>query len=151
MDDENELAKAKWVLIFGIFFLVTTYFAINEMRYITFARQSDGVVTGVKATVAIGRRGRRIPKLQVDFQFTDQSGTLKAGKQELSPDADVPTVGGIRVEYLAGVEGSARILRPGSSTWPIGCFAAAVFALGFFIIKLAREANAPIKTTRKRR
>lgn len=150
MDDGSEIQKAKWVIVFGLVFLISGYFALNEVRYMVFATSAEAQVMRVYQTVDYGRRGRRIPKLGVEYQFTDKSGASVTAKNSVNVETVIPEGASIRVEYIAGVKDSSRIIGAGNAAWPIGGFVLSCLGLTFFIVKLAREANEPIKTTRKK-
>lgn len=151
MDEENELQKAKFVLFFAIVFLISGYLAFTEARYMVFGTTVDASVLRVSRTESAGRRGRQTPQLGVEYQFTDKSGALVIEKDEVGVETKIPDGGIIRVEYLAGVKNMSRIVGTSNAAWPIGGFVVSCLGLVFFVVKLAREANAPIKTSRKRR
>ena len=151
MDEDNELEKAKFVLAFAGVFLISTYFAWDAMRYKVFASTADARVVRTYESTDIGRRGRRTPRLGVEYQFTDKSGATVTEKDEVSLDTAISSNGAIRVEYLAGIRDSSRIAGTRSAALPILFFVGSLIGLAVFIVKLAREANAPIKTSRKRR
>ena len=151
MDDDKELEKAKYVLAFIGVFLLSAYFAWDAIRYQVFASTADARVVRTYDTSESGRRGRRTPRLGVEYQFTDKSGASVTEKDEVSLDTAIGSSGAIRVEYLAGIRDSSRISGTRSAALPILFFVGSLIGLAIFIVKLAREANAPIKTSRKRR
>jgi hypothetical protein len=151
MDEENELEKAKFVLGFGLAFLICGYYAWDAMRYKVFASTADARVLRTYDTSSSSRRGGRTPRLGVEYQFTDKSGASVTEKDEVSLDTVIGSDGQIRVEYLAGIRDSSRIAGSRSAALPILLFLGSLTGLVIFIIKLAHEANAPIKTSRKRR
>jgi len=131
MDDENELQKAKYVLIFGLAFLISGFLALNEVRYMVFANAADAKVMRVYQTEEVGRRGRRIPKLGVEYQFNDKAGAPVTAKNQVNVETVIPEGGSIRVEYLAGVKDSSRIIGAGNAAWPIGGFVVSLLGLTF--------------------
>jgi hypothetical protein len=109
MDTEQETGKLKWLLGFGLAFLVSLWFAVGELNYAVRGTTVDGSITSAEEVVARGRRGRETQKLQVRYRFTDAAGNQRDGVQSVNADWDGPRSGTVPVRYLPGVDGGSRI------------------------------------------
>ncbi|MCA9081312.1 MAG: hypothetical protein KDA58_12185 [Planctomycetaceae bacterium] len=155
MNDDSELQKFKFVLIAGIFFLVSAWYAAQELRYAVFSTRTDAVVNETRIEIVKERRGRRIkrtvevPKLAISYQYADASGSTVHGEAMADPDANFEPGQTIAVQYLDGVDDSERIVAL-TSLWSVYAFLGSLAVMGYFIWQMAREANAPIPTSRRR-
>lgn len=136
MDSEQELAKAKWLLICGAIFLLSCFMCYDELAYLLWGREAQATVAKVYES-----RSRRGPtRLTVEFTFSEPGGLHRKGMVTVPTDWSAPRSGTVPVEYTAGELGRARLAGQVNWTWII-VFAASVAAMGVFGYRLWREAN----------
>jgi hypothetical protein len=85
VDNDNELARAKLLLISGIVFLVSCYVAYVELIYLVRGREIEADVTQVQEVVT-RRRFRERRSLAVDYRFTEPDGTARTGSDNTGTD-----------------------------------------------------------------
>jgi hypothetical protein len=108
MDQDEELAKFKWILIAAIAFLVSSYFSYRELKYAVWGATAEATVTRAAETTEMGRRGRRRPMLVVEYTFSDGSTGQRSERDRVPIDWPVPE-GTVTVQYLPGVAGASRL------------------------------------------
>jgi hypothetical protein len=137
MDQESELAKAKWLLGGILLFLVSGCFTYYEVNY--WLRGTDGQATVLKVFESRGRRGR--VSLTVEYEFTDAAGNRRKDQQSVSRDSDLPGTGGkIAIQYLPGADASSRLAGSNNYLF-VGLFIVSLAFIAFGILKLVKEAN----------
>lgn len=147
MDNDNELARAKQLFIAGIVFLVSCYIAYVELIYLVRGREIEADVTQVQEVVTRGRfRERR--SLAVDYRFTEPDGTARTGSDTTATDWQrTPKVA---IQYTPGATGRSRFAGSMNVIGLIIFFGSLVW-VAFNVYKLHREANEPIRPSRRRR
>ncbi len=148
MYDSGDVRQVKLLLFVGIVFLFSAYYSWIEFRYLTFARQADAQVTAAEIVEHRGRRGSRYHKLAVQFTFKDGSGASQSGRQELDPDTALNPGDVVAIQYIGGDTNSPRVKGTGSKVAVIGFVGSLLFA-GWWLWKVAREANQPIRRSRR--
>ena len=135
MDSENELKKAKWVLIVGALFLVSCFMCYDELAYQISGREATATVT--KSYASQSRRGTR---QTVEYAWSEPEGLSRKAMYTTSPD-EAPVVGAkFPVRYTAGDTGRSR--RVGAVPWVwIAIFFGSFAAVGVFGFMMWREAN----------
>ena len=83
---DEELMRAKWVLIAAFVFLISGCMTYTELEYLVFGHTTDARVVDAKLVDTSERRFRTTEKLRIDYQFTEPDGTARKGQQDLSPD-----------------------------------------------------------------
>lgn len=136
MDQDEELAKLKWILIAGVAFLVSGYLSFQELKYAIWGTTAEANVTRTYET-----RERRTNLLAVEYTFTDDEGKSHSERDDVP--SDWPTPGAtVMVQYLPGVEDSSRLEGHSSklAVWMfLGCCLLLVFA-GFKLYQMASDA-----------
>lgn len=148
MDEQEELAKLKWILFAGIAFLISGYYSYQELKYTVWSSTAEANVTRTYTSTkwtggGRGRRrwGRRREFLAVEYTFTDQDGKQHSERDGISIHSPAPGPK-VNVQYFSGVENSSRIEGHSSkvAVWVfLGCCALLVFA-GFKLYQMASEA-----------
>lgn len=149
MDEEDELRQFKRIMIAVVCFLISAYFSYQELKYAVWGTMAEATVTRTFETADMGRRGRRQPRLAVEYTFTDVRTGPRSERDDVSIDWSVPQ-GTVDVQYLPGVPDSSR-LKGNSSQIAVWIFFACLAWLGYSGYQLYREANSPIPTNRRRR
>ena len=142
MDQDDELKRFKWLLCAGLLFLITGYFSLKEAKYAIWGHSVDAQVTEFKKWIRTGRRSDS-PMIDVTYTYKEADGTIRSGTDSVNQSwvqGDLQTV---KIQYIAGGEGSSRI-KASERLMPVYFFAAAVLWLAYAIFKLVREANTPI-------
>jgi hypothetical protein len=154
VDDKEELAKAKWLLGAGAFFLLSCFLVYDEFAYLVWGHETEATPTKAYEVTRGGRFGAGGSKrTQIDFAFTESSGLHRKGTVAVESGWSVPASGKVSVEYTPGELGRARL--KGSVSWVaivffVGCLGAvAVAAVGLW--REANEAYRPRKPKRKKR
>ncbi len=139
MDSDNEIARAKWLLISAVIFLVSGCVSWGELVYLVAGHDAQADV--VKAyEVTRGRLSRKQQRLTVDFSFTEPNGTRRTGTDTVPTDWPLPVGGKVPVRYTAGADGSSRLA--GHVNWVgLTFFGLSVAAIGVFGFRLWREAS----------
>lgn len=141
VDEQEELAKLKWILIAGIIFLISAYYSYQELKYAVWGATAEANVTRTFNTAESSRRGRRKNLLAVEYTFTDRDGKQHSERDDIPRNSPTPGPK-VNVEYLPGVEDSSRIEGYSSkvAVWIfLGCCILLVFA-GFKLYQMASEA-----------
>lgn len=157
MDEESELRKFKWLAVAVLIFLVTGWFAVEEMRYAAFGAAAEaGIVEARQTERSSGRRGRKRPVLAVRYTFQEAGGASRTEIDEVSPDWTPPdgspleTGSKVRVQYLSGSPGKSR-LAGHSHPVPLAIFLACLAGLAGFAIWLWRHASQAVHGPARRR
>jgi hypothetical protein len=141
MDTENELARAKWLLISVAVFLFSAWISWGELLYLIVGRDAQADVVKAYEVTRGGRfgvGGRQ--RLVVDYSFTEPGGTHRTGTDTVPPDWPIPQGGKVPVRYTAGADGNSRLA--GHVNWiGIVLFGLSVGAVGVFGYRLWREAS----------
>jgi hypothetical protein len=140
MDEEEELAKLKWILIAGIAFLVTGYLSFQELKFAVWGTTAEATVT---RTFETSSGSRRRPKLllAVEYTFSDEEGQHHSERDDVP--SSWPTPGPkVTIQYMPGVEDSSRLEGHSSqvAVWIFfGCCVWLAYS-GFQLYQLASEA-----------
>jgi len=148
MDNEDELAQFKRIIMAIIVFLMTMYFSYQEMKYVIWSTTAEATVTRTFETAESAGRFRRRELLAIEYTFTDEDGQSHNEREDIPLDHPAPGER-ITVEYIPGVEDSSRI-EGYSSLIPIWIFLGCCAWLGYEFFKLYREANEPVSRHRRR-
>lgn len=136
MDQDEELAKLKWILAAVVAFLVTGYLSFQELKYAVWGTTAEATVTRTFET-----RERRRNLLAVEYTFTDTEGTSHSERDDVP--SDWPTPGPkVTIQYMPGVEDSSRLEGHSSkvAVWMfLGCCLLLAFA-GFKLYQMASDA-----------
>jgi hypothetical protein len=148
MDSDNELARAKWLLISAAIFLISGCISWGELVYLVAGRDTQADLDKAYEVTRGGRfglGGRQ--RLTVDFSFTEPDGTRRTGTDTVRTDWPLPAGGKVPVRYTAGANGSSRLA--GHVNWVgLTFFGLSVAAIGMLGVQLWREAS---DATRERR
>lgn len=136
MDQDEDLAQLKWILIAGIAFLFSAFFAFQELKYFVWGTTAEATVTNTFET-----RERRRNLLAVEYTFTDKEGQHHSERDDVP--SDWPTPGPkVTIQYMPGVEDSSRLeghSRTGAVWVFFVCCGLLVFA-GFKLYQIASDA-----------
>ena len=151
MDTDSELAKAKWLLISGVLFVVSCFICYGELVYLLNGRETQASVTKVYEVTKRGRFGmNRGTRLEAEYAFKEPDGTRRTGTSTVGKDWDFSD--SVAVRYTPGENGRSRLA--GHVNWlGIILFFASVCALGFFGFRIWRsytESDSP-RTSRRMR
>jgi hypothetical protein len=151
MDSDSEIARAKWLLLFGAIFLVSCFVCYSEFVYVIRAHDAQATVTDAYMVDKRGRFGIVTgKKLVVDYTFSEVDGSRRTGHDEVSSSWEVPTDGTITVRYTAGKDGRSR--WSGHVNWVgLAFFAVTTSILIFSAIRLWQKAAEATSGKPKRR
>jgi len=139
-------------IFFGLLFtfIVSTYFAYEELKYAIWGKTVSAQLLDVHNTRDIGGGGRSVAAIGVEYSFTDAERGARTEKDMVPTDWERPTGNEVLVEYIPGEKDASRIAgyrRVGSIVFFFGV----LLVVGIFILKLAREANSQSADRRARR
>ena len=141
MDSDNELARAKWLLISAFIFLVSGCISWGELNYLVAGRDTQADIT---KAFEVARRGRfgigRSERLTLEYTFQEPDKTHRTGTDTVSLDWPIPASGKIPVRYTAGADGRSR-LAGHVNLVGLTLFGLSVGAMGLFGYRLWREAS----------
>jgi hypothetical protein len=129
------------MLIAGVLFLVSAWYAFTEMRNMVWGRTTPAVVTGVRHTMSAGWRRR--PMQVFEYLFTDADGKTRNEQDEVSTDWPAPTAS-VDVQHIPGAGGVSR-LKGHSNFMSVYFFAGSLLWIGVSLYRILREANEPIR------
>jgi len=152
MDAGREIAKAKWLIIAGILFLVTGCVSWGEFIYLITGKTAEATIT--KPPTEVTTRGRfgiaTGTKLEVSYSFTEADGTRRTGTDTTDLNWPVPASGKTPVQYTPGADGNSRL--SGKVNWiALSIFVVTLLAVGWFTFRLIRQASAEVNDKPKRR
>lgn len=147
-DFDEELRKAKRMILSAILFLVAGIFSYVEIKYWIWGRMAEAKVVRTFDT-AEGGGLRRSPKLAVEYSFTDEASGPRNERDDVPISWKVtgPTE---MVEYLPGVADSSR-LKGNDRSLAVYLFAGACLWLAYEGYKLWSMAHAAVHGKRRRR
>jgi hypothetical protein len=142
----SEYSGGRWVLLGGVFLLVTGCTTYTEVALFLFGHDGTATVERTYET-----RSRRTTKLTVEYQFTDDDGTRRHDDATVSRHTAVPGPGGtIGIRYSNGPFRASRLL--GHVGWVGIGFATVGFGLiAYGAIDLVRNRSEPRRRRRSRR
>ena len=140
MDMDNEMARLKWLLVAGLIFVVSAFFYWRELKYAVVGKRTDAWLVRVYETTESGRRGRRVEKLVVEYQFKESVGATRKESDTIAIDADRPAGPTVAVQYLNGSPGSSRLAGNTRQWWLFVFFGSLAFA-GFKVFQIVRESK----------
>ncbi len=149
MDEDDDFRKIKLMGIAGLAFLISAWFSWVELKHMVWGAKAEATVSATRVVQRPGGR-RRAPQmvLDVDFQYKDSStGNSVSEDLDFDSDSSIQTGDKFEVQYLPGKAESARL---GGSLIPMVFFFGSLGALTWAVVKMSREANSPIPTTRRR-
>ena len=138
MDEEEELAKLKWILFAGIAFLLSGYFSFQELKFAVWGTTAQAEVTNTFET-RNSRRGGSL--LAVEYTFTDKEGKHYSERDDVPSSWPSPGPK-VTIQYLPGVEDCSRLEGHSSkvAVWVFfGCCAWLAYS-GYQLYQLASEA-----------
>jgi uncharacterized membrane protein len=148
MEMDREIAKAKWLLIGLLVFVLSCCTSYREFNYWAFG--IDGEATVVKSFVTQGSGRRSRPSIQVEYTFTDNENNRRLDHFLISVESTPPADGAkLPIRYTAGKNGGSRLAGRVNWIGPIILAVSLIFiAAGIFA--LIREANDDAPKRRRR-
>ena len=140
VDVDDEVKNAKFMLFAFVAFLFSGYYSYVEMKYAIWGSDADATIVSIKETSVMRRRGRREPKLSVEYSFSDSEGQTHTAKENVPIDWE-PAGETVPIEFIQGAEVRSRIAGQ-TSLFMVWVFLACLLWLGFSLFKLIKEANA---------
>jgi hypothetical protein len=150
MDQDQELARFKWIFFAGMTFLVSAYWSFGELKFAIRGKTAEAKITGTHKSAGMRRYGRSNPMLAVEYQFTEVDGTPRSERDDVPAGWPLPPSGNATVQYLPGVSDSSRLLGHSQKT-AVYVFLGCTGWLGFSCFKLWREAAAAVHRAGPRR
>ena len=88
MDTDSEVAKAKWLLIGGLVFLVSCFICYDELVYLMRGKKTQAKVT---EAYVVNRRSGRLglstrQMLTVEYSFTELDKTYRSDSDTVGAD-----------------------------------------------------------------
>lgn len=121
MDQDNELARFKWLLFAGIMFLISGYYSISELRFAVSGKTIEASLTQVKQTMSTGRRSR--PRLSFEYQFAEADGKTRS-------ERDVVSVTGRHRQRAPSQFSTFPVSRTHRGCWVIQTWFGSMFSWG---------------------
>ena len=140
MDTDSETAKIKFILFAVVAFVVSGFFAYQELQYSMGAKTTDDIIE--RLGEASGRRGRRVP--MVYYRYRDDAGMLRRDSCRIGSGFNGCEGDKVRIEYLEDTSRLAGDRNTGPLVIFFGCLAVLCVA-GFLFWRHVREATRPAK------
>lgn len=150
VDEDAERAKAGLLLAAIAAFLISGWFSYNELKYALRGRSVDAAVLRMYEYLPPARHGRPGLRLGIVYQFTDAAGRTREGRDWVPVPSDLQGRELVRVQYLPGADGGSRLAANRSVRGPV-IFLVCVALVVVSLVRLVREAHAPIPRARPRR
>lgn len=146
MDVDEEVRKAKRLIVSAIIFLAGAIFSYGEIKFWIWGRMAEAQV--VRTYETKGASSRSGPKLAVEYTFTDVSSGSRSERDyvPLSWKVTGPTE---MVEYIPGVADSSR-LKGNDRSLVVYLFAGACLWLAYEAYKLWSMAHEAVHGKRRR-
>jgi Protein of unknown function (DUF3592) len=148
MDAESESGRAKALLVAGVLFLASGFYAYSELMYLVRGSDTTATITEASKVTKRGRFGvSRGQQIEIEYKFTDADGNNRTGTDRLDEDWPVPSDRKVAIRYRPGADGSSRVAgRIGWITLIIfGVCLTAVCVFGYRLWKEAHDAYAKPK------
>lgn len=140
MDPDKELARAKWLLAALAVFLISGFYAFDELRYGIWGRTVPAKITQTRRFEESGRRGGRREMVSVEYSFA--GGTEGVLNERDALPADWPIAGDtIMVQNIPGTPDSSRVAGH-RNMGSVYVFLGSLAVVAGFIFLLYREAKA---------
>jgi hypothetical protein len=154
MDQENELAKMKFLLVAVVFFLISCFYTYREFKYALLGTVVEAKVTEVYDEKIRGRFGRDLgSRALMDYEFVDKATNRRKDTVALSDDLARTVLekqGKLQIIYLGGKDGSSRPVGQVSWLWLL-IFFASLIGVVFFAWKMHKESSEDAKKWAKLR
>ncbi|MBX3438532.1 MAG: hypothetical protein KF861_13655 [Planctomycetaceae bacterium] len=150
VDEEAERAKAGMLLAAIVAFIISGWYSFRELNYLLRGRSVEAEVTRMYEYTVPTRHGPSKPRLGIEYRFTDADGQSREDKDWVPVSRGLHGRATVEVQYLPGPEGDSRLAANRSILGPavfLACLAFVVLGL----MRLIREANAPIPRRRSQR
>ena len=140
MDTESETKNLKLILVAGLTFLFSAYFAYVELKYATSGKTAEATVDSIGE--ARGRRGRTTTVAY--YHYRDAAGNLRHGSVPLDESHSLGSGDAVTVQYLAD---TSRIAGQRNTAALVIFFVSlvAMLAGGFLFWRHVRESTRPPK------
>jgi len=138
---DEEVGRAKWLLISGAMFLVSCFICYAELRYLISGREVQATVTKVTEVTQRRKYGLGESKhLSIEYSFQEPNGTLRKGEDSVGLDSPLALGPTVPVQYTPGADGRSRLV--GHVNWVgIAVFVVSISVLGVAGWRLWREAS----------
>ena len=140
MDLEEETWKFKLALGVGLLFLVSSFFAWRELKYLVWGTTVDATLNGVTETQTVGRRGRSRSVIEVSYTFADRDGTPRREADLVPTDWPRPAGPTVPVQFIPGSPDVSR-LHGHRNVVSLVIFFTCLAILAGFVGKLVLEAR----------
>ncbi len=150
VDEDAEQRKAGLLVAAVIAFVISGWYSFNELKYTLKSTTVTATVTRTYEFTVQTRHGRSGPRLGIEYEFTDDDGVTRNDKDWVRLPSELRGEPGVEVQYLPGEDGDSRLAANRSILGPL-FFAGSIAFLVFSLVRLIREANAPIPRRRRRR
>ncbi|MBN1419221.1 MAG: DUF3592 domain-containing protein [Planctomycetes bacterium] len=138
MDAGRETHKAKLVILFGVFFIVSAYASCREIKFKLYGQTAKGTITNI--TEAQTSRGRFVG-YDLHYQYRDEKGQrTRSGATTVSGSSVNRFEIGqeVEIEFLSGESPTSRIRgEERTSFWPY-VFLVSTILLVIGVIHLVR-------------
>jgi hypothetical protein len=108
VDIDDETKQFKTILCFGLLFLVSSFFAWKELKYVVWGKVVDADLISTRQVTTTTRRGEQV-WLVVEYSFKESSGAERREKDRVSTDWSLPRGQTVPVQYLAGTDDSRLV------------------------------------------
>jgi hypothetical protein len=135
MSRDDDMAKAKWVLVVGALFLISCFMCYDELAY-----QIGGHEAVATVTKAYASSSRRSTRQTVEYAWAEADGTQRRGMLTVDPSWAPPPDGKLAIRYTPGETGRSRLVGRVPWIW-IAVFVGSVAGLGVFMFLMWREAT----------
>ncbi len=150
VDEDAEQRKAGLLLAAVVAFLISGWYSFNELKYALKSTTVTATVTRTYEFTVPTRHGQSGPRLGIEYTFTDTEVVSRQDKDWVPLPSKLRGEPGVDVQYLPGENGDSRLAVNRSVLGPLFFLGSLAF-LAFSLVRLIREANAPIPRKRRSR
>jgi hypothetical protein len=141
-DDDKETAKAIGAVVAIVLFIISTFVAWMELKYMTAGQTAQATVDRV-VEYRVGRRmARRQTEWEVMYRYNDASGTRQSGSDGVPVGWRPPPGGTVTIEYVGESSRLAGHRNTAMLVVFFGSFAVLLVG-GFLFWRHVREATRP--------
>ncbi|MCA9074285.1 MAG: hypothetical protein KDA93_04570 [Planctomycetaceae bacterium] len=148
VDEDVEQRNAGLLVAAVIAFVISGWYSFNELKYALRSTTVTATVTRQYEFTVPTRHGQSGPRLGIEYEFTNAAGDTQHDKDWVPLPSELEGQPSVEVQYLPSTDGDSRLAANRSVIGPV-FFGGCLLFLAFSLAQLIREANAPIRRSRR--
>jgi hypothetical protein len=147
--DWSSRLKLRLFLTGVVLFLVSGFYSCQECKYALAGKKAPARITRIKQYEEYGGSSPK-QRTAVEFEFTDNRGLTRQGKDTFDDRVDAAEGDSIEVQYRAGADGDSRVAGH-ANTAAVYLFIACLLAVAALSYPLVREIYTEVYAPKKKR